>query len=123
MCSYVAVYMRRHPEMGAEIIGEHDARVLQMARRVALYHHEKWDGSGYPEGLAGEAIPLEARIVALCDVFDALTSERPYKQAWPVERAVALLREEAGRHFDPALVEHFVAALPEIVAIRERWAD
>lgn len=116
-------HMRRHPEMGAEIIGEHDARVLQMARRVALYHHEKWDGSGYPEGLAGEAIPLEARIVALCDVFDALTSERPYKQAWPVERAVALLREEAGRHFDPALVEHFVAALPEIVAIRERWAD
>jgi putative two-component system response regulator len=115
--------MRRHPMMGAEIIGEHDARVLQMARRVALHHHEKWDGSGYPDGLAGLAIPLEARIVALCDVFDALTSERPYKKAWSVDQAVALLREESGKHFDPALVEHFIAQLPQIVEIRERWAD
>ena len=116
-------HMRRHPEMGAEIIGDHPARVLQMARRVALCHHEKWDGSGYPQGLAGEAIPLEARIVAVCDVFDALTSVRPYKPAWEIDRAVALLREQAERHFDPAVVEHFLAHLPEMLAIRERWAD
>ncbi len=116
-------HMRRHPQMGADIIGTHEAQVLQMARRVALYHHEKWDGSGYPEGLAGEAIPLEARIVALCDVFDALTSERPYKKAWTVEAALDLLRDEAGRHFDPVLVEHFIAELPQMLAIRERWAD
>ncbi|MFG6466258.1 HD-GYP domain-containing protein [Roseateles sp. BYS87W] len=116
-------HMRSHPEMGAEIIGEHDARVLQMARRVALHHHEKWDGSGYPHGLAGEAIPLEARIVALCDVFDALTSDRPYKKAWPVDEAVAQLRADAGKHFDPTLVELFVAELPQMLAIRERWAD
>ncbi len=115
--------MRRHPEIGAEIIGSHEARVLQMARRVALAHHEKWNGKGYPQGLAGEAIPLEARIVALCDVFDALTSERPYKSAWPVEKAVQLLKDEAGQHFDPQLVERFVAHLPEILEIRERWAD
>lgn len=115
--------MRRHPTMGAEIIGEHPDRMLQMARRVAACHHEKWDGSGYPQGLAGTAIPLEARIVALADVFDALTSVRPYKPAWEIDRAVALLKEQAGRHFDPALVAHFLANLPAIEAVRERWAD
>ena len=116
-------HMRRHPEMGAEIIGTHDARVLQMARRVALHHHEKWDGSGYPDGLVGEAIPLEARIVAICDVFDALTSDRPYKKAWTVDASLDLLRSEAGKHFDPALVARFIAELPQMLAIRERWAD
>lgn len=116
-------HMRRHAEMGAEIIGQHPSRLLQMARRVALCHHEKWDGSGYPAGLGGTAIPLEARIVAVCDVFDALTSVRPYKPAWEIDRAVALLSEQAGRHFDPAVVTHFIAHLPEMLAIRERWAD
>lgn len=116
-------HMRRHAEIGAEIIGEHEALVLQMARRVALHHHEKWDGSGYPQGLAGAAIPLEARIVALCDVFDALTSARPYKAAWPVEKATALLQAEAGKHFDPELVTLFLELLPSVLALRERWPD
>ena len=75
--------MRRHPEIGAEIIGEHPPGVLQLAREIALAHHEKWDGSGYPRGLAGEAIPVSARIVAVADVFDALTTRRPYKEPWP----------------------------------------
>lgn len=115
--------MRGHPAMGAEIIGEHPDRMLQMARRVALHHHEKWDGTGYPEGLAGAAIPLEARIVALADVFDALTSVRPYKPAWDIDRAVALLQAQAGQHFDPEVVRHFLANLPAVLMIRERWAD
>lgn len=115
--------MRCHPAIGAEIIGDDPARVLQLARSVALYHHEKFDGSGYPHGLAGNAIPLEARIVAIADVFDALTSERPYKKAWPIDQAVALITEQAGAHFDPALVTHFLPLLPQLIAIRERWAD
>ncbi len=115
--------MRRHPEIGAEIIGEHASGVLCMARQIALTHHEKWDGSGYPEGLAGEAIPLAARIVAIADVFDALTTRRPYKEAWSMETAFCHLRAEAGRHFDPALVEPFIALELEIRAVRERWAE
>jgi HD-GYP domain-containing protein (c-di-GMP phosphodiesterase class II) len=95
--------------------------LLQMARRVALTHHEKWDGSGYPQGLAGEAIAIEGRIVAIADVFDALTNERPYKPAWPVEQAVELLREQAGRHFDPALVQVFIDLLPEILRVKAQW--
>lgn len=115
--------MQQHPEIGARIIGEHDASMLQMARRIALGHHEKWDGSGYPAGLAGTDIPIEARIVAIADVFDALTSVRPYKQAWSVEDAVNLIREQSGQHFDPALVECFLRRLDEINRIRERWAE
>ncbi len=115
--------MQKHPEIGAQIIGEHDASMLQMARRIALGHHEKWDGSGYPAGLAGTDIPIEARIVAIADVFDALTSVRPYKQAWSVEDAVNLIREQSGRHFDPALVDCFLRRLDEINLIRERWAE
>lgn len=115
--------MQTHPRIGAEIIGEHPSGVLKLARSVALYHHEKWDGSGYPHGLAGEAIPLEARIVAQADVFDALTSQRPYKQAWPPEEAMALIQAQAGQHFDPQLVALFVPLMPELLAIRQRWAD
>lgn len=115
--------MRTHPEIGAQIIGEHPSGVLRLARSLALEHHEKWDGSGYPAGLAGEAISLEARIVALADVFDALTSERPYKAAWPVEQAMALITEQAGQHFDPALVALFVPLLPQLLQVRQRWAD
>ena len=115
--------MHTHPEVGAQIIGEHPSGVLRLARSLALEHHEKWDGSGYPAGLAGEAISLEARIVALADVFDALTSERPYKAAWPVEQAMALITEQAGQHFDPALVALFVPLLPQLLQVRQRWAD
>ncbi|MEH6799162.1 MAG: HD domain-containing phosphohydrolase [Halopseudomonas sabulinigri] len=115
--------MRQHPEIGAQIIGDHDACLLQMARRIALSHHEKWDGSGYPNGLAGEAIPVEGRIVAIADVFDALTSERPYKRAWTVGDAVELITSERGKHFDPLLVDCFLASLDAIVEIKERWAE
>jgi putative two-component system response regulator len=115
--------MRSHATIGADIIGQHDSGVLHIAAKIALSHHEKWDGSGYPGGLAGEAIPLEARIVAIADVFDALTSVRPYKAAWSVEDAVALLEREAGKQFDPALVPAFVGILPQVLAIRARFAD
>ncbi|WP_372871196.1 HD domain-containing phosphohydrolase [Shewanella sp.] len=115
--------MQQHAGIGAEIIGEHSDPLLQMSRRIALTHHEKWDGSGYPNGLKGEEIPLEGRIVAIADVFDALTSIRPYKKAWTVEDTMALLESEAGKQFDPALVEHFKAILPEVVAIRDQHIE
>jgi putative two-component system response regulator len=115
--------MQSHATIGAEIIGEHPNGMLALARNIALTHHEKWDGSGYPKGLAGEAIPLEGRITAIADVFDALTSVRPYKKAWSEEDALAFLVEQKGRHFDPALVDLFIGQMPAIRAIRQRWAE
>lgn len=115
--------MRSHPEIGAEIMGEHPSGVLQLAREIALAHHEKWDGSGYPRGLAGEAIPLSARIVAIADVFDALTTRRPYKEPWPVQEAMSHIAAQAGKHFDPALVALFAPLLPQLLEIRARWAE
>ena len=115
--------MRRHPEIGAEIIGEYPSGVLQLAREIALAHHEKWDGSGYPRGLAGEAIPLSARIVAIADVFDALTTRRPYKEPWPVQDALDHIAAQAGKHFDPAMVALFAPLLPQLLEIRARWAE
>lgn len=115
--------MARHAEIGAEIIGEDGSRLLTMAREIALCHHEKWDGSGYPAGLKGKEIPIEARIVALADVFDALTSDRPYKEAWSIDEATTLIREQSGRHFDPDLVDVFFACLPEILAARDKWQE
>ena len=109
--------------MGADMLGEHDSPLLQLARSIALYHHEKYDGSGYPHKLAGEDIPVEARIIAIADVFDALTSERPYKKEWPVEEAVELLRRESGKHFDPQLVELFIGQLPAVLAIKQQYAE
>ena len=115
--------MRRHPQIGAEIIGEHDSQVLQMAYSIALTHHEKWDGTGYPQGLAGEDIPLASRIVAVADVFDALTTERPYKHAWTVDDAMDHIEQQAGAHFDPRLVPLFIGLRPQLEDIRERWKD
>nr|CRH05694.1 Putative Response regulator receiver modulated metal dependent phosphohydrolase [Candidatus Magnetococcus massalia] len=115
--------MRRHPEYGFEIIGEHSSELMQMSREIAINHHEKWDGTGYPNGLKGEEIPLSARIVAIADVFDALTSERPYKKAWSVEKAVAIIDEGAGTHFDPQLVPVFHEVLAEVLEIKEQYAD
>ena len=117
------VLMKKHPEFGANIIGNHESELLKMARIVALTHHEKWNGQGYPKGLAGEDIPLVGRIVAIADVFDALTTERPYKDAWSVERAVSLIKDEAGQHFDPVLAEAFVRSLPEVLEIKEKYAE
>ncbi|MEB2401835.1 HD-GYP domain-containing protein [Parapusillimonas granuli] len=115
--------MQGHTEIGGKIIGKHADGLLAMARVIALNHHEKWDGSGYPNGYTGEDIPHVARIVAIADVFDALTSVRPYKPAWTVEAAIELIRSESGRHFDPDLVERFIGCLPEILKIKERWTD
>lgn len=115
--------MQEHVRIGADIVGEHGDRMLDLARIIALHHHEKWDGTGYPDGLKGEAIPLEARITAICDVFDALTSPRPYKSAWVPEQALEFINAEAGTHFDPALVKVFNQIFPEIVALREQLPD
>ncbi|AVY92644.1 putative two-component system response regulator [Microvirgula sp. AG722] len=115
--------MRQHTVIGARIIGEHDSGLLRMAAIIALNHHEKWDGSGYPQGLRGENIPHVARIVAIADVFDALTSVRPYKQAWPVEKALALIRDESGRHFDPELAALLPGCMDDILRIKQQWAE
>jgi CHASE2 domain-containing sensor protein len=100
--------MATHPTIGASILAGSDSRLIQLARTVALTHHERWDGSGYPAGLAGDAIPLAGRIVAICDVFDALLSERPYKSPWPIDEVIAEIERERGAHFDPTLVDAFV---------------
>lgn len=115
--------MRGHVEIGGKILDEHKAPVMKMAHAIAMAHHERWDGKGYPRGLAGSDIPLEARIVAICDVFDALTSVRPYKPAWPIDDAVKYLREQAGMHFDPELSKAFLGILPEIMSIRTQFSD
>jgi putative two-component system response regulator len=115
--------MRQHVPFGGEIIGEHSDALLSMARIIAQTHHEKWDGTGYHRGLKGEEIPLVGRITSIADVFDALTSVRPYKKAWPVEDAVKLIQREAGTSFDPDLVQKFVAILPQILAVREQYSD
>jgi len=115
--------MRTHPEMGAKIIGEHSDELLEMARIIALTHHEKWNGTGYPRNISGKEIPMAARIVAVTDVFDALTTERPYKKAWEVDKAVNLIKEEAGSHFDPSIVDVFLECLPDILKIKEQYEE
>ena len=113
--------MRTHPAIGYAILNQSRAPIFQLAAEVALRHHEKWDGTGYPDGLAGTAIPESARIVALADVFDALSMARPYKQPWPIERISAYVADNSGKHFDPALVDCFVTALPALLDIKARW--
>jgi len=113
----------KHPEIGADILGESKAPLLQAAKIIALQHHERWDGSGYPNHLFGEGIHLFARITAVADVFDALTSRRPYKEGWPVERAVEYLREQQNRHFDRKIVEVFLQTLPTLLEIKEQFTD
>nr|WP_246173004.1 HD domain-containing phosphohydrolase [Thermochromatium tepidum] len=116
--------VRRHPEIGAAILGgRHASALMDLARTVALTHHERWNGSGYPQGLAGESIPLAGRIVAIADIFDALTSQRPYKQAWPVDQALDWMREQRGCHFDPQLLDRFLAIQPKILEIKLKFAD
>jgi putative two-component system response regulator len=115
--------MRQHAQMGADIIGNHPDELLQAARVIALTHHEKWDGSGYPQGLVGSDIPLMARVIAMADVFDALTSVRPYKKPWEVAEAVAYIEEQAGQHFDPALIVPFKRMLPQMLEVKETYAD
>lgn len=115
--------MKKHPEIGVEILGDDDSELIALAKTVALTHHEKWDGSGYPKGLKGEDIPIEGRIVALADVFDALTSKRPYKEAWSIEKTMAFLHEQKGKHFEPKLVDLFNQELDKILAIKDKYQD
>ncbi len=99
--------MRRHVNIGSQILGSGNTSHLVVAHEIALYHHERWDGTGYSNGLAGNDIPIAARITAVADVFDALTHSRPYKQAWPIDLAVAEIISQRGRHFDPLVVDAF----------------
>ena len=115
--------MKQHPKIGARIIGTHGSKLISLAREIALYHHEKWDGSGYPHCLSGNEIPVSARIAAISDVFDALTSDRPYKKAWPIEKVVETIKQESGRHFEPIMVELFIENLPEILKIKDQYHD
>ncbi|HEX5983965.1 MAG TPA: HD domain-containing phosphohydrolase, partial [Solirubrobacterales bacterium] len=107
--------MQRHAEIGHRILAGSESELLQMAARIALTHHEWFDGSGYPRGLAGEEIPVEGRIVAVADAFDALLSDRPHRPAMSLEEAAKVVREESGTHFDPevaeVLLEHLEDAL------------
>ena len=111
-------HMKQHAAIGAQILANSSSPLLQLAHKLALEHHEKWDGSGYPNGLKGEHISVEGRIVAIADVFDALTSKRPYKEAWGVEEALENMQAQAGKHFDPHLINLFVNKLDAIIAIK-----
>jgi putative two-component system response regulator len=113
--------MQSHAQAGYEMLEGAESPMLKMGAIISISHHEKWDGSGYPKKLVGEAIPVEGRIVALVDVFDALCSKRCYKEAWPIEKVYETIRADAGKHFDPQLVETFLICAKEIEGIRERF--
>ncbi len=117
------VIMKCHAEIGAEILKDSGSPLLQTAYQIAATHHEKYDGSGYPKGLKGDDIALYGRIIAVADVFDALTSVRPYKQAWEVSDAAQFLRDNAGSHFDPVCVEAFLKDWDAVMDIRDRYQD
>lgn len=115
--------MKTHSEIGYQILSKSHSPVFQLAAEIALNHHERWDGTGYPNGVSQTAIPESARIVAIADVFDALTMKRPYKEEWPIQKAFDTIIEGAGTHFDPALVTAFVEIKEEIISIKEKWED
>jgi len=117
------VEMHRHADIGGRILSEADSPLLRLACQIAETHHEKYDGSGYPHGLRGDAIPLGGRIVAVADVFDALNSTRPYKHAWTLDESRAYLEQHSGRHFDPRCVAAFINGWEEVLAIRARFPD
>jgi putative two-component system response regulator len=114
--------MKQHTVIGAKALADSDSELLKVAHLVALSHHERWDGQGYPCELRGVGIPLEARIVGLVDVFDALISCRPYKKPFPVDKVISIILEEKGRHFDPKLVDIFISSLDEILAIKDMFS-
>ncbi len=110
--------MKTHTTIGAKILSDSKADIIQIAKKIALSHHEKWNSTGYPEGLSGTHIPLEGRIVGLVDVFDALTSKRPYKNPYPLDIALEIIKKERGKHFDPDIVDIFLDNFPEIKRIK-----
>ena len=115
--------MCKHAEFGAKLLGDHDSLLIQLAASIAHSHHEKWDGSGYPNKLSGESIPIEGRITAISDVFDALTSKRPYKKEWSVEEALDLLKSESGKSFDPTLIDIFIQNIDKVLEIKSDYSD
>ncbi|WP_096085752.1 DUF3369 domain-containing protein [Agaribacterium haliotis] len=115
--------MKSHASIGHDLLGDSKREILQVGALVSLQHHEKWDGSGYPEGLQGQEIALEARITSVADVYDALASDRVYKQAWPLEKVNQHMQEQAGKHFDPQVIAALFENLDEITAIRTRYVD
>lgn len=115
--------MERHCEIGAKILGDHPSLVMKMARRIALSHHEKWNGQGYPTGLSGKDIPYEARLTAIADVFDALISKRPYKDPWPIDRALGSIKEDTGKSFDPEMSRIFSESIEEIIEVVSMYPE
>ena len=117
-----ATVFRDHAELGVKIMSAGQSPILEVAKRIALTHHERWDGTGYPLGLAGEDIPIEGRITAVADVFDALANKRPYKPAYPIEKCLTIMREESGKHFDPKVLEAFFARRNDVVEVQICYA-
>lgn len=115
--------MKSHTTIGGRLLTGHASDLMQMAKTIALTHHEKWDGSGYPKSLAGEDIPLVGRITAVADVFDALTSRRPYKEPYSVEVALDIMRDGRGKHFDPRLVDLFLTNIDDFLLIKKGFVD
>ena len=115
--------MKTHTTIGANLLSGHKSDLMEVACTIAMTHHEKWDGTGYPNGLKGEDIPLEGRICALCDSFDALVSVRPYKKAWSIEDSVSEINKSCGKSFDPELVKIFEKIFPDVLKIIEKHAD
>jgi len=115
--------VRGHTEFGGKIVDVGNSPILKMAKRIAMTHHERWDGTGYPLRLAGEDIPLEGRITAVADVFDALSSKRSYKPAFPLEKCFQILNEARGSQFDPAVVDAFFARRDEIIQVQINFSD
>jgi putative two-component system response regulator len=115
--------MKKHAEIGFRILAGSGNALLELGAMIAFTHHEKYDGSGYPRGLVGDEIPIEGRVAAIADVFDALTSKRVYRDALPITKAIEVVRAGRGSHFDPDLLEIFLALMPEVLRIREQWAD
>lgn len=118
-----SIRLKQHTSVGMQIMNSTSSPVLKLASVIAATHHEKWDGSGYPNGLSGNDIPIEGRIVAVADVFDALGSDRPYKKAFPVEKCVEILQDGRGKHFDPNVLDAFLRRLDDAVAIRNSYVD
>jgi putative two-component system response regulator len=117
------IIMKDHSKIGYQILSKSKKQLFILASEIAHYHHEKWDGTGYPAGLTGTAIPESARIVAIADVFDALTMKRPYKEPWSIEDTMAEIKKSSGTHLEPRLVELFEVILPEIIDIKQEWGN
>ena len=115
--------MKSHTQLGHDMLAGSSIALFEIGARIAANHHEKWDGSGYPCGIRGEEIPIEGRVVALADVVDALGSDRCYKKAWPLDKILTLLKEEKGKHFDPALVDLMLDNMDRFIEIRDAYKD